>query len=293
MRAPGQIAELAALVRPDVGVITNVLPVHLEKLGSLEAIARAKAELLAALPSGGTAIVPAGVAALEPYLGRPDVSVIRVGAGGDAWVVEVETTGERSRCAFDVGGRSVELELGFTQRHQAENALTALVAYDVLGLPLGEAQRGAGEIAFSLLRGEELPLPGGGVLINDCWNANPVSMRAAFEHLAVRAGGRRRVAVLGDMAELGPAAPALHVEVGEEAAAAGIEALLAIGPLAQGYLEGAGGIPAARWAATLDEGLAALADFLRPGDAVLVKGARAMGLEAVADMLTAAHASTQ
>src|SRR5207253_5035068 len=137
---------------------------------------------------------------------------------------------------------------------------------------------GAREIVFSRWRGEELPLPGGGVLINDCYNANPVSMRAALTLLATRAESRRRVAILGDMAELGPDAPSYHVEVGAAAAELGIQALVAIGPLARGYLDGAEGVEPAVWAATLEEGLEAAARIVEPGDCVLVKGSRAMGL---------------
>ncbi|MDX6511102.1 MAG: UDP-N-acetylmuramoyl-tripeptide--D-alanyl-D-alanine ligase [Gaiellaceae bacterium] len=291
MRGPGQIAALTELSRPDVGVITTILGVHLEALGSLEAIAAAKAELVAGLPAGGTAIVPAGMELLEPYLARDDVHVRRFGAGGAASVVSFEPEDDGSRVTFDLGGRRVELRFPFTARHQAENALAALLAYDSLGLPLDEAQTGAAEVRFSLWRGEELPLAGGGFLINDCWNANPVSMRAALAHLASRAAGRRRIAVLGDMAELGAEAPSLHVEVGRAAAESGVDALVAIGPLGRGYVDGADGVPERRWAATLEEGLAAVEELVEPGDAVLVKGARAMGLEAVAESLAGAAAS--
>jgi UDP-N-acetylmuramoyl-tripeptide--D-alanyl-D-alanine ligase len=286
MRGLGQIAELAALTRPDVGVITTIAPVHLEKLGSLARIAEAKSELIDALPPGGTAVVPADAADLTPLLRREDVRLLRVGEGGDIVLRRYEPMGERARLDAEVAGEHVAVQLPFNVRHQTGNVLLALAAYHALDLPLGRVQDGADKIAFSLWRGEELPLPGGGFLINDVWNANPLSMRAALEHLAVRAGDRRSVAVLGQMAELGPDAPAYHVEVGEAAAAAGIDALLAIGPLATGYLDGAAGrVPGTRHVETLDQALAALQEFLQPGDAVLVKGARALGLEAVAETL--------
>jgi UDP-N-acetylmuramoyl-tripeptide--D-alanyl-D-alanine ligase len=119
------------------------------------------------------------------------------------------------------------------------------------------------------------------VLINDCYNANPTSMRAALAHLATRAAGRRRVAVLGDMAELGPDAPAYHRDVGEAAAELGVDELVAVGELARGYVDGAGDVPS-RWAPTVELGIEQLEHALRPGDVVLVKGSRALGLEAVA-----------
>jgi UDP-N-acetylmuramoyl-tripeptide--D-alanyl-D-alanine ligase len=126
----------------------------------------------------------------------------------------------------------------------------------------------------------------GGLLVNDAYNANPVSMRAALSYLVERAGERRRVAVLGDMAELGRTGPGYHREVGEAAAEVGIHELLAVGELARGYVEGAAAVPS-RWVPNVHEALRALDEVVRPGDAVLVKGSRAMGLEAVAEALAA------
>jgi UDP-N-acetylmuramoyl-tripeptide--D-alanyl-D-alanine ligase len=287
MRGFGQIAELAAIARPGIGAITNVGPVHLERVESIAGVARAKAELLEALPPGGTAIVPAGATELEPYLALEGVEVLRVGGEGEVRLVGLETRERTTRLEVDLVGERVEIELNFTGRHHVDNALVALAAYRALGLPLADVGLGAREIAFSRWRGDELPLPGGGVLINDCYNANPVSMRAALTLLVHRAGPRRRVAILGDMAELGPSAPAYHREIGSAAAAAGVSALVAIGPLARGYVEGAPDVDPAVWAPTVEEGLEAAARIVEPGDCVLVKGSRAMGLEAIADALAA------
>ena len=276
MRGFGQIAQLCAIAEPELGVITSVAPVHLEFVGSLEGVARAKAELLQALPDGATAIVPVDAPALEPFL-DDRLDVVRFGPGGEVTLEAFEPP----RLVASVGGGRVELEVDFTAAHQAQNALPALAAYAALGLPLERAAEGTGEIHFSRLRGEEIELSGGGTLINDCWNANPVSMRAALAHLAARAEGRT-VAVLGDMAELGVDAAAYHRDVGKAAAQADL--LIAIGPLAQGYVEGAGhGV----WAETVEEGIHELEARLEPGDTVLVKGSRAMGLEAVGEALTA------
>ena len=287
MRGFGQIAELCAIARPDVGAITNVGPVHLEFVETLAGVARAKGELLDALPAGGVAIVPAEVPELAAR--RPDLDVRTFGPGGESVVERVEPVEGGSRILLRLRGRPVELELNVGAPHQAQNALVALLAYEALGLPLERAQDGAREVALSRWRGEELPLPGGGLLINDAYNANPVSMRAALSLLAARAEGRRRVAVLGDMAELGSAAPAYHREVGEAAAEAGVDALLAIGPLARGYAEGAESVPVVRWAPTLADGIAALDELVRPGDCVLVKASRSMGLETVAEALAGAR----
>ena len=282
MRGFGQIAELCEIAEPEIGVITSIAPVHLEFVESLEGVARAKAELLQALPDGAPVVVPADAAALEPFLDER-LDVIRFGLGGDVTLAAFDPP----RLVADVCGERVELEVRFTAAHQAANTLPALAAYRALGLPLDRAAAGAAQVEFSRLRGEEIELPGGGTLINDCWNASPVSMKAALAHLVARAGGRRTVAVLGDMAELGPGAEAYHLEVGRSAADAGVDVLVAIGPLARGYVEGAGD---GAWAETVEEGIRELESLLQSGDCVLVKASRAMGMEAVAEALTAVKA---
>ncbi len=267
MRGFGQIADLCAMARPDIGVVTNVGPVHLELVGSLEGVLRAKGELIAALPAGGTAIVPAGF-----QVEREDVEVVHLDEP------EARVGGGRSV----VGGVS----FNFTALHQAANAAAALAALDALGVPRPQGVN----VEFSRWRGEELPLAGGGLLINDAYNANPVSMRAALAHLAARAGARRRIAVLGDMAELGPGAPRFHEEIGTEAERQGVAALVAVGELARGYLEGAGGVTITRWAPDAQSAVAAVEEIVQPGDCVLVKASRAVGLERVAEALAAVSA---
>jgi UDP-N-acetylmuramoyl-tripeptide--D-alanyl-D-alanine ligase len=285
MRGLGQIAALCSVARPHVSVITSVGPVHLELLGTVERVAQAKAEVVASLPPGGTAVVPAATPVLEPFLRRDDIELVRFGEGGDVRLERFEPP----LLVADVGGARVELRVPFTARHQAQNTLAALGAYRALGLPLDLAYVGAGSISFARLRGDERELPEGVLLIDDCYNANPPSMRAALAHLLERAAGRRAVAFLGDMAELGPDAPAYHREVGRDAATAGVAALVAAGPLARGYAEAAAeaGLPVVRWAPTREEALAELEEVLEPGDVLLVKGSRAMGLEAVGEALGA------
>jgi UDP-N-acetylmuramoyl-tripeptide--D-alanyl-D-alanine ligase len=285
MRGLGQIAELCEIARPDVGIVTSVGPVHLELLGTVERVAQAKAELIESLPPGGTAVVPAGEVYLDPYLGRDDLRVFRFGDGGDVSLSYFAAHDGSARIRVEAFGRPLTLEFSFSSRYNAINALAALAAYHALGLPLGKAQKGARRVQLSRLRGEEVPLPGGGVLLNDCYNANPLSMAAALGHFDERAAGHRKVAVLGDMAELGPAAPTFHREVGAAAARAGVEVLVAVGPLARNYVQGARGVPTTRWAPTVEQGLAVLRSVLRPGDCVLVKGSRAMGLEIIAEAI--------
>jgi UDP-N-acetylmuramoyl-tripeptide--D-alanyl-D-alanine ligase len=269
MRGLGQIAELCEMARPTVGVITAIGPVHLEFVQSVAGVARAKAELLEALPRGSKAVVPAGVSELEPYL-RADLEILRVGE-------EVRLVSfEDGRLEADVGGEHVELELPFAARHQAENTVTALAAYAALGLPLERVHEGVGRIRLSSLRGEELRLPGGGLLINDCWNANPTSMAAALRDLAARENGGRRIAVLGGMAELGPEGPRYHREIG--GLTAGLDAVVGVGELARDYRP-------THWVADAEAAATLLGELLEPGDIVLVKGSRAVGLERVAQNL--------
>ena len=269
MRGLGQIAELCAIARPDVAVITSIGPVHLELLGTIENVAQAKAEVVGALPAGGTAVVP-DEPLLEPHLTRDDIEIRRFGPETVESFEEIEGG---SRAVFSIDGERVELEFPFTARHQAQNAAAALLAVQALGLPLPE---GRVEVELSRWRGEESLLSGGGLLINDAYNANPTSMRAALEHLAAHPG--RKLAVLGEMAELGPTAPDYHREVGELVAELGIDAVLGVGELARAY----GG----EWVADAAGAAARAPELVQPGDVVLVKGSRAVGLEIVAEALT-------
>jgi len=270
MRGLGQVAELCAVARPQVAVVSHIGPEHLELVESVERVAEANAEAIAALPAGGTAVVPARSPELEPFLRRDDVQLRRF----DPEDVELANGGAR----FRIDGETVELELPFTQRHHATNALAALHAYAALGLPLERAHEGAKHIVLSPWRGQEISLPGGGFVINDAYNANPDSMRAALVHLAERAGERRGVAILGEMAELGAAADGYHDAIGELAAELQVE-VIGVGEPARAYRP-------AVWAPDAAAALESARTFLRPGDAVLVKASRAVGLEGIADEIT-------
>jgi UDP-N-acetylmuramoyl-tripeptide--D-alanyl-D-alanine ligase len=274
MRGFGQIAELAAICEPDVGVITNIGPVHLEQVGSLEGVARAKGELLVGMRDGGTAVVPAGEALLDPYL-RPGLAVWRFGDGGD-----VVLDGD----AVVADGDRLELELAFTARHQRTNALAAVAA----ALAVGVRPSGRVEAPTGALRGELVELPDGAVVVNDCYNASPLSMRAALDDLAGRQVAGRRVAVLGDMLELGADEAALHREVGSLAGEAGVSLLVTVGPRAAAMLDTFDGEGYA--VADAGEAAALTAELIGPGDVVLVKGSRGVGLEVVAPALAVAEA---
>ncbi len=273
MRGPGQIAELGAIAEPDVAVITNVGPVHVELLGSVAAIAAAKAEILAALPRGGTAIVPAAAGELEPHLGGAD-RLLRFGPGGDVEAVEAAVADGVTEALIRTPAGEQRFHFPFAEAHNLTNALAAVAAGVALGAPLeAMADRAAG-IGFSSFRGERIELGDGIVLVNDCYNANPVSMRAALDHLATL-GAPRTVAVLGEMGELGPDSAAYHREVGAHARESGLDLLIGVGLPARDY-------DPDDLVADPGEAAEMLAAKLEPGDAVLVKGSRSAGLETVA-----------
>ncbi|HET6848742.1 MAG TPA: UDP-N-acetylmuramoyl-tripeptide--D-alanyl-D-alanine ligase, partial [Gaiellales bacterium] len=199
MRGLGQIAYLAEIARPQIGILTGVGPVHLELLGTVENVAAAKAEMLAALPADGVAVVPQGEPLLDPHLPGLAARVVTFGAadGADVRLAEFRPDEAGGEAEIRIGSRTLHVPVSFTGPHNAVNLTAALAAYDALGLPLDAVGGERLEVEFSRWRGEEIPLPGGGLLIADCYNANPTSMRAALEHLSAVARGRRRVAVLG------------------------------------------------------------------------------------------------
>lgn len=278
MRGQRQIAELCAIAEPDVGAITNVGPVHLELLGTLEAIAAAKAEILAGLREGGRAVVPADAEALEPHLGD-ELPTLTFGPGGDVFARSHEVVGDAMRAQVVTPAGQQEFEFPFSQEHNLRNALCAIAIGVSLEADLALMASRTSRISFSRLRGERLELAGGITVINDCYNANPISMRAALDHLATLPASRR-VAVLGGMAELGPDGPAYHREIGAHARGLGVKPIIGVGELARDYAPD-------EWAPTPAEAVPLVDELLRRGDAVLVKGSRSVGLEAFTEGLAA------
>jgi len=266
MRGFGEIATLRDICEPDVAVITNIAPVHLEQVGSLEGVARAKAELL---PGVSTAVIPADEPRLSPYLDG-SFEVVRFGDGGD---VVLDGDGI---VAF---GERLDLELAFRAEHHRINALAAVAAC----LAIGVRPSGRVELPVGHLRGERVELPGGALVINDCYNARPLSMRAALAELSAEPAEGRRVAVLGDMLELGAREAELHREVGEAAAEAGVDLLVTVGPRAVAMLDAFDGESYA--VADANEAASLVEEILEPTDVMLVKGSRGVGLEVVAEAL--------
>jgi UDP-N-acetylmuramoyl-tripeptide--D-alanyl-D-alanine ligase len=278
MRGRGQIAELAEIGRPDVAVITTVGPVHIELLGSVAAIAEAKAEIIGGLGTEGVLVAPVEAGELEPHLGKAP-RLVRFGEGGDVSArdvaVDPETGTTRARIETPLG--SSDFEFPFPERHNLVNATTAVAVGITLGVDPEEMSARAGRIRLSRLRGERLVLDDGTLLLNDCYNANPVSMRAALDALAAEPAATR-IAVLGLMGELGEGSAEFHSEVGEYARSLGIDTVIGVGPESRGYAPDV----------LVDDPVAATAEVLRsagPGTVVLIKGSRSAGLEAVGERL--------
>ncbi|MBI3947778.1 MAG: UDP-N-acetylmuramoyl-tripeptide--D-alanyl-D-alanine ligase [Armatimonadetes bacterium] len=287
MRGAGQIAYLAQIARPQIGVVTNIGTSHLELLGSREAIARAKGELLEALPADGAAILPAADPFLPLLRSLSWAPVVTFGFAGegkpDVVVAELSVAATESRFVVEAFGERIPVRLPVPGRHNALNAAAAAAAAWQAGSRAPEITAGLESIRLPGMRMRIVQTPSGATLLDDAYNASPQSMAAALEHLHCLPG-RRRVAVLGDMLELGSESEAGHREVGQHAAT--VDLLIAVGERARGIAAGAedAGLPPerARWCADADAALAAVRAELRPGDAVLVKASRGMRLETVA-----------
>jgi UDP-N-acetylmuramoyl-tripeptide--D-alanyl-D-alanine ligase len=298
MRGLGEIDRLAEIAEPQIGLITKIGYAHIERLGSQEKIAEAKTELLQRLPDEGVAILP---------LHSPFADYMMRRAPRDATLVTFSTEAtqaadvrlvryrDASEGGFEVsvGGVRARLRLKAVGEHLAENALAALAVGAALGVPTPQAI--AALEAWEGAEGRMVvrPLPGGGVLLDDCYNAGPESMEAALKTLSrlTQGGG---AAILGDMKELGDYASEIHQAVGRHVIEADVRLLVTVGELAEEISEGA-----ARWAsdngfsyparqhfATTAQATQAIADLIRPGETVLVKGSRAMQMERIVAALT-------
>jgi UDP-N-acetylmuramoyl-tripeptide--D-alanyl-D-alanine ligase len=292
-RGPGHVAMLARLARPGVGVVLNVGEAHLGVFGSRQAIATAKAELVEALPGDGVAVLNADDPLVAAMAERTPARVVTFGLGAGADVraeaVELDPDG-RAVFRLVTGGGSADAALPVVGEHLVPDALAAAAAAGVLGMGLEEVAAGLGRASLSPARMQVTRRPDGLTVINDAYNANPTSMAAGLKALAAAgAGGRRTVAVLGEMAELGEAAMAEHDRIGRLVARLGIDQLVGVGELGEVIVRAArmeGMWPEeAVAAADADAALAVVAGGTGPGDVVLVKASRVVALDRVADRL--------
>jgi UDP-N-acetylmuramoyl-tripeptide--D-alanyl-D-alanine ligase len=291
MRGPGEIAYLAEIARPEIGVITNIGTSHLGRLGGREAIAQAKAELLVALPAEGRAVLNADDFFYGLLCEMAPCPVVSFGLAAEAQVraeALVLRGLEGSDFTLCLAGEKLPVSLALPGRHHVLNALAAAAAAWAGGASPEQIREGLQAAQGETMRCEVLTLPGPVTVINDAYNASPTSVAAAVDLLASLPG--RRILVLGDMLELGQFAEAEHRQIGRQAARAGIDRLIAVGPAAAAAAASAGeiGLPSVPVAGPA-EALELLRELLRPGDTVLVKASRAMRLEELVEGLRDAH----
>ncbi len=291
-RGIGHIAKLAALLDPDIGVVTMIGGAHLELFGDLDTIAVAKGELVEALPPSGLAVLNGDDARVAALAARTRARVVTYGRGpGADWRAEDVRTDELARPAFRV--RGVDVAVPLPGEHNVGNALAALAVADAVGVPLDAAAAALAGASVSRWRMEVVRTRDGVTVLNDAYNANPASVTAALRTLVSMHTSGRRWAVLGTMAELGDASAAEHDRIGRLAIRLGVDGLVVVGrearPLRDAAdLEGFYGQGDLYAVDDVDEVGGVLAGRLAPGDVVLVKASRAVGLERAAAALVAA-----
>ncbi len=292
MRGPGQIAALASIARPTAGLVTNVGVSHLELLGSESAIAQAKGELVEAVPSTGRVFLN-GDDAWSATLAKRSRAAITLYGLNDRCDVRAHdiAVDERGDVTFTLCSEegSIEVALPVPGRHNVYNALAAAAVGLYLELSLKDVAEGLRAARITPMRAEVFETARGVTVINDAYNANPVSMRAALEMLGDMPTQRLRIAVLGDMAELGSFSELAHFQLGEQIASSSVDVLVTVGSLARRIADGAraaGMDPdRVRPCSVAEEASEVLDDLVEAGDTVLVKASRVMGLERVVEGL--------
>jgi UDP-N-acetylmuramoyl-tripeptide--D-alanyl-D-alanine ligase len=292
MNAPGEIHRLTEIARPTVGLVTNVTAAHLEKLGTVEAVARAKGELFETMPSSSTAVVNAEDRWVREAAARFGGRKISYGMQNDCDVrfLHMETDGlDTIQLALAVRGREHRVLLPVPGAHNVMNALAAVSVAVALEVDPAEALERLRGFRPMALRFERLQLASGARVVNDSYNANPESMCAAFRTVSAAKRAGRFVAALGDMLELGEASAALHRQVGEEAARHGVAQLYVLGDFAEDVAAGAKDAGLAESQISIcddaEQMSRLLGQELRAGDVLLVKGSRGMRMERVVEYL--------
>ena len=294
MRGLGQIASLAPFAAPEIGIVTNVGETHIELLGSIENIAKAKAELVEAIPAGGTVILNNDnpyTAAMKDKV-REGVRVVTFGIDEDADIKAAALISHDGKtffqCRVGRGGEQKQLSIPMLGRHNVSNALAAVAAGYVLGLTVEQIAQGLEDLEMTGMR-FECRRVGAYNIINDAYNASPMSMEASLSTLKelTTDKGKRSLAVLGDMLELGHVAVPAHQKVGQQAAAAGVCGLITLGEMGREIAKGAkeAGLDAVYSFDTHEEAAAKLRELLQPEDTILFKGSRGMKMETIIDLL--------
>ncbi len=297
MRGLGQIERLCEIARPHFGLVTNVGTSHIEILGSQDAVAQAKGELVRSLPADGAAFLNGDDEFSLALSDAASCPVTFYGVSSRATVrAENIELDEASLASFDLvtNQGTVRVTLSVPGRHNVYNALAAAAVALRLAVPLERVAEGLAAASFSGMRMEAVNTAGGVTVLNDAYNANPSSMAAAVDTLAAMVSTGRRIAVLGDMAELGSLTELAHFHMGEQVARSGVEVLVTVGERARRIADGAKaeGMPETdvRPCASVEEAIEVLDDLVVAGDVVLVKASRVMGLEAVVEGIVSPRA---
>jgi len=282
MNHAGEIDVLTRLVRPHIAIITTVAPVHLGFFGSVEEIADAKAEIFHGLEAGGTAVINRDIPHFDriaAHAREHDVKIVSFGetADADAKLLLADLTPDGSEATADILGETVIFRLGAPGRHLVQNALAVLAAVKLAGADLPPAAAALGTMQVQAGRGQRRVIEtkeGPVAIVDESYNANPASMRAALSTLglAPRSAYKRRVAVLGDMLELGPEGPRLHQELAQAVDGAGIDVVFACGELMASLFQA---LPAGRqgaYAKSSGELEPKLLQGVGPGDIIMIKG---------------------
>jgi len=282
MNHAGEIDVLTRLVRPHIAIVTTVAPVHLGFFGSLEEIADAKAEIFHGLEAGGTAVINRDIPhfdRLAAHARAHGAKIVSFGesADADAKLLSADLTPEGSTATADILGDTVTFRLGAPGRHLVQNALAVLAAVKLAGADLARAAAALGEMQPQAGRGQRRVIEtkeGPVAIVDESYNANPASMRAALSTLglAPRSAYKRRVAVLGDMLELGPEGPKLHQELAQAVDGAGVDVVFACGELMASLFQA---LPAGRqgaYAKSSGELEPKLLKGVGPGDIIMIKG---------------------
>lgn len=288
--ARGEVAQLSKVVAPNIGLVTCIAEEHLEGLGSLEGVAEEEGDLPAALPEGGVAILNADDRFFPTLRSRTRSRVVTFGLESDADFRATDVVFHVAGCSFRVQGKPATVPLLGT--HNVYNAVSVAALASVLGIGLEESLGALAELRPPQRRMERKRF-GDVEVIDDCYNANPASVRAAVRALEGLRIGRRRVLVLGKMHELGEGSKELHREIGRAVGQSRVDLFVAVGAEGEALLVGAveGGLSPARMLRlpTAEEAVSAIPDLVKPGDLVLVKGSRAEGLERIVDALAARY----
>ncbi|MDD5748287.1 MAG: UDP-N-acetylmuramoyl-tripeptide--D-alanyl-D-alanine ligase [Actinomycetota bacterium] len=291
-RKPGDIKYLSEIAKPDYGVITNIGVTHLELFGSVETIAQTKAELALSLPRSGALVLNSDNGWSKWISRKTSARVVRFGskAGSDYRALRIRLK-DSAKPEFELRGPdfSINVKLGTIGAHQIENALAAAACASVLGIKPSKIGRGLESATMASWRMEPIKAPGGFLILNDSYNANPQSMKAALHALKEFSKGRRAIAVLGEMAELGEQSRKFHEEVGRELVNLDIDIIVSIGKKASTYACMALVCGARRGSVfecvDIDKAAEILACIIEQGDVVLLKGSRIVGLEKLAERL--------